>query len=290
MTPPTAVLPTCLALTALTAFGLPAVGQEPDWTRSAIAPVTNPLFFEDPQIHSEVRPIFAWHNIDEDFVTQGGAAQLYAIQLRWAITDRLALIATKDGYIHFDPDAALRKTDGWADIAAGLKYALIDDREAQFILTPGVTFEAPSGSTRVLQGNGDGAWNAFVSAGKGFDNLRFVANIGAIIPNNFSEETAQLHYSAQVDYTSCPYFIPCVAVNAFSILSEGDQLPLSVEGFDLFNFGSTEAKGFTQAVAGVGFRSRLLSCLDLGFAYEFPITGPEGLFGDRFTVDFIWRF
>ncbi len=261
-----------------------------DWNAGAISPVTNPVFFEDPQINSEVRPIFAYHNIDDDFITAGGAAQLYALQLRWAVTERLAIIATKDGYIHFDPDAALPKTGGFADVAAGVKYALVDDREAKFILTPGVTIELPTGNTRVFQGNGDGAWNVFLSAGKGFGNLRFVANVGAIIPNNFADETAQLHYSAQVDYTTCRYFIPFASLNAFTVLSEGNALPLEVEGFDLFNFGSSDAEGFTQAVAGVGFRSRLLDDLDVGFAYEFPISSPEGLFGDRFTVDVIWRF
>lgn len=275
---------------ALTTTTLAALGQADDWKDSAISPVTNPIFFEDPQINSEVRPIFAWHNIDKDFVTQGGDAQLYAIQLRWAVTERLALIATKDGYINLDPDQAIDDSGGWADIAAGLKYALVDDKDAEFIFTAGLTFEFPAGNSRVLQGNGDGTWNPFVSAGKGFGRLRFLGNFGAIIPNNFAQETAQIHYSAQVDYTTCQYFIPFVAINAFTVLSEGSELPLDVEGFDLFNFGSTDAEGFTQAVTGVGFRSRLTQSFDIGFAYEFPITGPEGIFGDRFTVDMIWRF
>lgn len=269
---------------------LAAGGASADWKDEAISPVTNPVFFEDPQINSEVRPIFAYHNIDNDFITQGGAAQLYAIQLRYALTDRLALIAVKDGYINFDPDAGVPKTGGWADLAAGLKYALIDDKDAQFILTPGLTVELPTGNSRVFQGNGDGTWNPFVSASKGFGRLHLTGNVGGIIPNNFAEETAQIHYSAQIDYYTCQYFIPFVSINAFTVVSEGTSLPLTVEGFDLFNFGSSDANGFTQAVTGVGFRSRLASCLDFGFAYEFPVTSPRGLFGDRFTLDLIWRF
>lgn len=279
------------ATTTALAAALPVLsGVAADWKDDAMAPVTNPIFFEDPHIHSEVRPIFAYHNIHDDFITRGGAAQLYAIQLRWAITDRLALIATKDGYIHLEPTAVLPEADGWADLGAGLKYAVIDDREAEFILTPGLTFEFPTGRTRVFQGNGDGAWNFFVSAGKGFGALRFLANVGGIVPHDFNEETAQLHTSAQVDYTVSRYFTPFAALNTFTVLSEGNALPLNVEGFDLFNFGSSDAKGFTQAVAGVGFRSRLFPRFDVGFAYEFPISRPRGLFGDRFTVDAIWRF
>lgn len=261
-----------------------------DWKEDAISPVTNPVFFEDPQVNSEVRPIFMWHNIDDDFITAGGAAQLYAVQLRWAITERLALIATKDGYVNFDPDAGVPDTGGWADLAAGVKYAIVDDKDSEFIVTPGLTLELPTGNTRVFQGNGDGTWNPFISVGKGFGNLRFLGNIGGIIPMNFAEETAQIHYSFQVDYTTCRYFIPFAAVNAFTVVSEGTALPLDVEGFDLFNFGSSEAEGVTQFVTGVGFRSRLADSFDIGFAYEFPISSPRGLFGDRFTVDMIWRF
>lgn len=267
-----------------------ADGMSADWKDDAVSPVTNPVFFEDPQINSEVRPIFAYHNIDNKFITQGGAAQLYAVQLRYALTDRLALIAVKDGYINFDPDTALKKTGGFADLAAGLKYALIDDKDSQFILTPGLTVELPTGNSRVFQGNGDGTWNPFISASKGFGRLRVTGNVGGIIPNNFAEETAQIHYSAQIDYTTCRYFIPFVSMNAFTVVSEGTSLPLTVEGFDLFNFGSSDANGYTLAVTGVGFRSRLASSLDFGFAYEFPVTSPRSLFGDRFTVDFIWRF
>ncbi len=266
-----------------------AFAQSSDWKADAISPVTNPIFFEDPQINSEIRPIFAWHNIGDDLGT-GGAAQLYAIQARWAVTDRLAIIATKDGYINLDPDVGIPADDGWADIAAGVKYAVIDNKDAQFILTPGITFEFPTGNSRVFQGNGDGTWNPFISAGKGFGNLRFLANFGAIIPNDGDEESTQLHYSAQIDYTVCRYFIPFAAWNAFTVISEGKGLPVDFEGFDLFNFGSSKADGMTQSVLGVGFRSRLLDRLDFGFAYEFPVSQPEGLFGDRFTFDFIWRF
>jgi hypothetical protein len=262
-----------------------------DWKDKTISPVTNPLFFEDPNITSEVRPIFLYHRIDDDFVTGGGNVRVYAIQARYALTERLALIATKDGYVEFNPrNNAIPKADGWADIGAGLKYALIDDRENDFILTPGFKLELPTGNQRVFQGNGKGEWDLFVSAMKGWNNLHVTGGGGVRLPNDWDAETSSAHYSLQVDYYTCQYFIPFAAVNGFTVLSEAEEIPLTVEGYDLINFGSSEAGGFTQVTGGVGFRSRILQNLDVGFAYETSLSKPRGLFDDRYTVDVIWRF
>ena len=263
--------------------------QEADWTESTISPVTNPLFFEDPQIRSEVRPLFIYHNIHDSFATGGGIARVYAVQARWAVTDRLAIIATKDGYIDLDLPGGGGE-DGWADIGAGLKYALIDDRENQFILTPGFKFELPSGNRDVFQGNGKGEWNLFVSSAKGFGSFHVTGSAGVRLPNDWDKETASAHYSIQFDYHAHQYFIPFVAANGFTTLSDAEALPFKVEGYDLINFGSADAKGFTQITVGGGFRSRILTNLDVGVAYEVGVTRPRGLFDDRFTVDMIYRF
>lgn len=260
-----------------------------DWKDKTIAPVSNPVFFEDPHIRSELRPLFAQHYIDEGFITGGGDIKLYAVQLRWAVSERFALIATKDGYIQFSPEVG-KDQDGWADIAAGFKYALIDKRDAEFILTPGVTFEIPTGNERVFQGNGHGEWNVFVSAAKGFGNLHLTANAGGRIPNDFDEETAQAHYSFQIDYFTCKYFIPFAVINGFTVLSEGEALPLDSEGYDLINFGSSNAQGDTFATIGGGFRSKLTKRFELGFSYDKAFLNPKGLFDDRYTVDLIFHF
>lgn len=257
--------------------------QAEDWKDGAISPVANPLFFESPLIQSEVRPIFMYHNIHDDFI--GGFVRVYAAQLRWAVNERLAIIATKDGFIQTRSDA-LSGQDGWADIGAGLKYALIDRPEDQFILTPGLKFELPSGNTRVFQGNGDGEFDVFVSAMKGWDKFHVTGSLGARVPIDGDEETTSLHYSLQLDYQTCKYFTPFVVANGFTTLSEGDGPAFGgIEGADLINFGASDNGGRTQVTLGVGFRSRVWKHLDLGFAYEAGVTSPEGLFDDRFTFD-----
>jgi len=266
------------------------VAPEENWLTNTIAPVTSPIYFEDPVIHSEVRPMFAYHRIDPKFVTGGGDAQVYAMQLRWSPIERLALIATKDGYININPKAVLPHSQGWADISFGLKYALIDDRKDQFILTPGVTLEVPTGTRKVFQGTGDGIWNLFVSSEKGFGNLHVTGNLGFAIPNDSSKNNSIFHYALQVDYYTCRWFIPFAAFNGYTVLTSSKAIGLDTEGYDLFNFGSSAAFHRTQGTVGFGFRSRLLDRLDFGAAYDFAAISPKGLEKDRVTVDLIWRF
>lgn len=286
----TSILPLVAALLTLSA------ASAADWSAKAPTPVTNPVFFEEPFIRSEVRPLFMYQNLGKTLPVGGayapvdGSLQVYAMEIRWAVTERLAIIATKDGWVDFKPDATLTKASGWADISLGLKYALIDDKENQFILTPGVELELPTGNRNVFQGNGHGEWDLFVSAAKGWGDLSLMGNIGARVPNNMARDTAQLHYSAQLAHHTHRYFVPFIAANAFTVVNSGSQLPLGVEGFDLINFGSAAAAGATQAALGGGFRSKLHDKIELGFAYERSVTNPRGVFDDRFTIDFVLRF
>ncbi len=256
-----------------------------NWEENTITPVTNPIFFESPLIQSEVHPVFAWHRLDKSFLGANVDVRLYAAQVRYAVNDRLAIIATKDGYIEMDPGS-----DGWADVGAGLKYALYRNDDQQVIVTPGFTFEFPTGNRRVFQGNGDGEFNLFVSAIKGWDKFHFTANIGGRIPIDRDEETANIRYCGMIDYFACRWFIPFATMNAYTTLSDGKALGFKSEGFDLINFGSSGASGETQAAWGVGFRSRLHKNVDFGFAYEQGFTPGNDIFKDRFTLDFVFRF
>jgi hypothetical protein len=261
-----------------------------DWVSEAISPVTNPIFFESPFVQSEIRPFFMNHKIDKDFVTKGGDVQLYAVQLRWAITDRLALIAVKDGFISFSPKTGLTHEDGFADLAAGLKYEVIHDDAHQFILTPGFTLELPTGSPAVFQGVSTGEWNVFASAIKGFGKLHLTGNAGLRLPNDWTEKTAQAHYSFQADYSVCRWFIPFVSMNGFSILSTANKIALNNEGYDLINFGSSAAEGRTSVALGLGFRSKIFTHVDIGAAYEKSVTSPHDLFNERLTLDTSFHF
>lgn len=258
------------------------------WKAHTISPVANPFFHEDAVIRSEIRPVFVYHNIDDAFLG-GGDAQLYALQIRYALTDRLAIIATQDGYFDIDNDA-IGNPEGWMDLALGFKYALIDDEVNQFILTPGVTFKVPTGDREVFQGRGGGEWDLFVAAQKGFGDFHLSGNLGVRLPNNTDENSTFLHYSLMADYFVSRWFIPFAAFNAYTVLNDGNNIGLNTEGYDAINFGSSQANGVTQGTVAIGFRSRILDNVDLGFAYEKAVIEPHGLTEDRITVDLSIRF
>jgi hypothetical protein len=265
-----------------------AFADEAVWSDTLVAPVANPIFFETPAINSELRPIFMYHELNDKFAIPGDV-EIYALQFRLKLTDRLALIATKDGYVKINPDGG-SSVDGWADIGGGLKYALIQDEANQFILTPGLKFEVPSGDDEVFQGNGDGEFDLFVSAAKGLGDLQLMGSVGVRLPLDTDEETSQLHYSVQLAYPVCQWFKPFVALNGYTVLSEGNGAAFGSEGYDVINFGTSNAQGETQIVLGAGFRASLCEGFDLGVAYEEGVDHSDGIFDRRFTADLVWKF
>ena len=171
-----------------------------------------------------------------------------------------------------------------AFVAENLAYDTLKDFEPISLLAaqPSVLVTTPSLGIKSVK--------EFVAAAKGWGKASLMGNVGARVPNNFARETAQLHCSLQVAYQTCRCFTPFATVNSFTVLNAGNQLPLGTEGFDLINFGSSQAAGTTQVTAGAGFRSKLHERVELGFAYERGVTSPRGVFDDRFTVDCVLRF
>ena len=260
-----------------------------DGFQTAIVPVANPIYFESALVQSEVRPLFAYHRLDSGLLGVGADAQVYAMQLRYAITDRLAFIATRDGYTRIQLDNGT-SLDGWNDLAAGLKYAVIQDAANQFALTPGFTVTVPTGNSEVFQGEGKGRADVFVSALKGWDRFHLNGNIGGTVPFDAGANTANLRFNAMADYALHRWFTPFVSYNSFLTVSDGDAIALRSEGFDVINFGSSHASGRYQGAVGVGFRSHLTSSVDFGVSYEVGVADPADLFKDRVTVDLIWKF
>jgi hypothetical protein len=248
------------------------------------SPVSNPVNFEDPRALTELRAVYIFHKISNDFVTNGGDARIYALQARYAINDRFSLIATKDGYVDLNSDnPGLADSTGFGNLAGGAKYALFKNDDS--ILTLGATIETPTGDKEVFQGRGTFI-RPFLTAGKAFDGLNLMSAIGLRTPLE-SKDDMLMDYDLHVDTPICSEFNPGIDINLIHVVNSGNRLPISDFGADYFNFGAANSDGKTMVTAAVTNRAKLSDNLNWGLAYQFPLTSGAGsnLFDWRITTD-----
>ncbi len=298
---------------ALTA-GEPIMAPAPsvDAFARAIRPISNPTLFDLAKPQTNLHGIFMYQNHPDMINTTagqvpvGGDVQLYALQLEYAFNERISLVATKDGYADFNPDHTLNQARGWANLAAGVKYAFIYDEANEHILSGTATIEVPTGDDDIFQGNGNGAVNLILNDLKLWGPWQFSGSIGARLPFDGDENSTSGFLSTHVSYAVTEKFIPLIELSWFHVFSAGDGsadfgnrqgndlVPSIVEfeGGDLWNLGAANAtNNRDQVTLALGARYLVTDRLNVGAAYELPLTDEEdGLLEDRFTLDVIWNF
>ncbi len=253
---------------------------------SFISPMTNPTFFEDPRTLSEARLIFLNHKVPG--ALGGGDIQLYAMHVRAALSDRLSLIATKDGYIvSSNPNVG----DGWADVSVGLKYNLMANYCEQRLLSVGATYEMAVGSQRALQGNGDGTFHLFLSGGAElFQNSHWISGSGLVLPTDGDAESDLFYWSNHFDYYLGRCWYALTEFNWYHWMESGANGIPGVEGGDLFNLGSTGVAGNDIVTGAFGLKYKPNRCTEVGLAWEVPLTDRQDVLENRLTADWIIRF
>lgn len=266
-----------------------------------VPPVTNPLFNETPFITTEVKPIYIFHHIPDDFVTGGGSVNVIAVQARLAITERLGFIATADGYSFIDFESGLEDDNGLNDIAAGLKYAVISNPAAGHIATVGVRYTAPVGTLESdgleFNGVGDGFIDVFVTGAKLFDKAQLQGSVGTQIALS-NKNVGFLHASLHGDYEILPGFFPLIEANLTVPIQDGNRLRgLNLTGVDIIDLGADDPE--TTLTVAFGARWRVSENALFGAAFEKNliennITGTSGTeasaFGWRVTTDLTIHF
>jgi hypothetical protein len=251
-----------------------------------ISPMTNPCYFEDPRNLTEARVIFLNHKAP--LAAGGGNAQLYAVQVRASLTERLSLVASKDGYIVSD-NAVIG--DGWADIAAGLKYLLYSDPRAQQLASGGVIFKIPTGTPDAKQGNGDGTFDLFLTGGSQLGcNGHWIGAGGFVLPSDDEANSTWCYISNHFDYEFHPGFYALTEFNWFHWLESGSGGIPGIEGGDLFNFGSTGVAGNNIVTGAFGMKYKPSRHTELGVAWELPLTERRDVLENRLTFDWIVRY
>ncbi len=284
--------------------------EEANVFSKARRPMTNPTLFDLALPTTNIHPLFLQHRLPSHVNTTsgnlalGGDVQLYALQFEIAMSERLSVVATKDGYVDMNPNATFSKQEGFANLGAGLKYAFLLDPDAGRVLSGTATFELPTGNSDVFQGEGDGLANLIVSGLQMHDTWQFAGAAGLQVPFD-SEQSTEGWISTHISYDVCDWFIPLVELNWIHVLDAGNgggNYPSQAsggvpsiakfEGGDLFNIGAANAGSNRDFVsAAVGFRARLTDNADFGVAYEVPLTDNEdSLMEDRITLDLVWKF
>ena len=264
----------------------PAAASTPSH-RKAVHPISSPYFHEDSFITNDVRAWFLYHDFPNASVIDGGNAKVYAAQLRLAITNQLQLVAYKDGYTDFD--SGLLSDDGTNDIAAGLKWAFLQDFDNQLHAAAGVGYEFKTGDGDVLQNSSD--LRLWTSVNKGFENLHlgFTANLHISDDGHGSFGSADsLSWHIHADYYACQFFSPVIELNGYHTINEDDLAPLPFQGIDVASLGG----GKGEDVVTIAFGSEIRPCdfASFRFAYETPLTDSTDLFGYRWTFSMVIPF
>ena len=278
-----------------------------------------PYLFEDPFITTGIFAHGIWHEFPGDSALRAGELYVLAVQARIAITDRLAFIATKDGYAWLRPgsNSQIPHDDGFFDITAGFKYALIDDREAGFILTPSVRIDLPVGQNGLFSGNGSGVGIPAVSTAYAAGPVNLIAGFGAQLPFDNQKESTSIFYNLHIDANVVDFLIPFVELNgttwthsangerniktkAFGSVDIGVAQDVlynagvtdeqRFEGLDVVSLGSAGVSGTTIMSLALGARVPVNDHVSIGGYYEFPVTSRKGIFQQRAAVNVLFEY
>ena len=263
-----------------------------------VPPLTHFAIDETPFITTELRPIYAHQNIPNGFVTQGGNVDAVALQGRLAITERLGLIATTDGYADVDFDATLPDTNGFLDITAGLKYAVHFDPTAGEIVTFGLRYTAPTGDLETagidLTGRGKGFINPFVTAAKTWERVQVQGAGGAQIALS-DANWSYVHLNGHVNYQVAERLFPFIEVNALLPYDGGNQFAKGtpvlseVTGGDILDLGAPDPDD--TVTLGGGLRFRLNDNMLIGAGAEANVLDDDNsVFDWRITADMVIHF
>ncbi|MCO6457020.1 MAG: hypothetical protein J5I93_17115 [Pirellulaceae bacterium] len=251
-----------------------------------ISPMTNPVFFEDPRTLTEARFVFFHHVIPQD--VGGGTAQLMAMQVRAALTERLSIVAAKDGFVTSSHPLV---DDGWADVYVGLKYNLLADPCFQRLVSVGASYELPVGSRQTFQANGDGEFHIYLTGGTQIGCLsHWISGTGVRLPVDRNDNSQMWYWSNHFDRQLFGCLYGLAEVNWYHWFGSGANGLDGVEGLDIINFGSTNVAGNNIVTGAVGVKLKPSDGMEIGVAWEAPLTDRRDILDNRLTVDWIVRY
>ena len=257
-----------------------------------INPLSNIAYAKDPRSMTEIRAMFINNWVPSDHpLLPSDSAQVYAAQIHVALSERLTFIADKDGYAAIGrPGVA---TDGWLNVAAGLRYLLVRDVENQFLVSASTMYELQSGEASVFQSHGSGLLTLFGTVGKEFaEKYHFIGNVGHVFPVDRTQNSGFFYSSLHLDRAMFDWLYALVEFNWFHYTSGGNRgLPsLLGEGDGLLNLGTSGVTGNDLVTIAVGGKVMLSENLEVGIAWETPLSNRKDLIDNRILSEMILRY
>lgn len=251
-----------------------------------VHPCTSPYFNENSFITTDLRLWYAYQKFDDSTPLGDGHGQVAAAEIRLALTDRLQLVAYKDGYFWIDSDNL--DESGWNDVAAGLKWNFYRDVEKQFHMAVGAGYQFPWGDADVLQNDGEA--RVWFSIDKGFDKLHLGATLNGLFATDDDERwgsSDRVHWDVRADYRLTDWFSPVVEFNGNHSLDD-ENAALPFQGGDLGNFG----KGEDDPIVTFGAGGELRPCERVGLRamWETQLNNEDDLFDWRLTLSLVINF
>jgi len=267
-----------------------------------ISPVTNPFNFLDPRALTEVRPIFFWQTSpSKDWVFRGGNSEFFGLQASVAFTERWSFVMNKLGWVALQPngnDLAGEFGDhtGFAEIDLGPQYTFYRDERTGTLGALGLTFQIPTGSSKVFQDTGSLSLVPYITMGQSFCHSQYgsfnaLGHFGYAFATD-NKRSQYLNTSLHLDYDvlNLHRIYPLIELNWFCYTQSGNVRSLGFEGEDLVNFGSTHVSAHNFADLAIGARFKCSEAWQFGVATEWPITGTKDITDFRLTLDMIFRY
>ncbi|MBY0526032.1 MAG: hypothetical protein K2R98_21740 [Gemmataceae bacterium] len=265
-----------------------------------ISPVSNPFLFEDPRALTEIRPIFIYQRTPEsNWLFKSSNMEFFGIQARLAITERLSFVMNKMGWTWWDPkngSGIFSDNHGFSEIWLGPKYTFIRNDSSGTLLAGGMTFQIPSGSSKVAQDTGTLSLVPYLSFAQNFGRSSYGSfNFMNTTGYNFSIDNKRTDYfyssfHLDFDLANAHKFYPLLELNYFDYTKAGKTRDLHFEGRDLVNFGSQGVSGIGTLTVAPGFRYKFNEHIQAGVAVELPLVNPRDLVYFRTTFDLILRY
>lgn len=258
--------------------------------RNKPRPIGSPLYFEDPFINTDLRLGYFYNKVPDDSRLKGGDFNVYTMQARVALTDRLQFLVG-DGGTQLD-SPVLKDDSGWNDLTLGLKYAAYVDHEEDLIVSTGLKWRLSNGHADTLSGGVD-ELTPFVSAFKGWGKFNLLADVEGRIAMDEHRGNHLLCWNLQASYEIIErLFFPLFEFHGVHYLSNGDRNCWDVGGLDIANIGSNEVAGHSSFWAGVGARWNIVDHVSWGTVWEFPLQNPDNndLFDYRVSTNLIFTF